>query len=61
MVDKSIEELLSNISLTLFRKNFFGIYHGSISAKLDYNSFVINTSDAIFDRIDSKTLCKLAT
>ncbi len=61
MVDKSIEELLSNISLTLFRKNFFGIYHGSISAKLDYHSFVINTSDAIFDRIDSKTLCKLAT
>ncbi|MCK9162448.1 MAG: hypothetical protein GX118_06975 [Arcobacter butzleri] len=61
MVDKHLEELLSNISLTLFRKNFFGIYHGAISAKLDYTNFVINTKDAIFDRIDSKSLCKLAT
>ncbi|MDY0328152.1 MAG: class II aldolase and adducin N-terminal domain-containing protein [Arcobacteraceae bacterium] len=61
MVNKNLEELLSNISLTLFRKNFFGIYHGSISAKLDYTNFVINTSDAIFDRIDNKTLCKLAS
>lgn len=59
MVKNSTLELLSNISLGLFRKNFFGLYHGSISAKLDHNSFVINTKDAIFDRLDDKTLCEI--
>ena len=57
--DKNIVELLSNISLALFRKNFFGIYHGSISSKIDHDSFVINTKDAIFDDIDSSHLCHL--
>ena len=57
--DKNIANLLSHISLALFRKNFFGIYHGSISSKIDNDSFVINTEDAIFDDIDSSHLCHL--
>jgi len=60
MIDKNIVNLLSNISLALFRKNFFGIYHGSISAKIDHNTLMINTHDAIFDKIDSKHLCELS-
>lgn len=59
MVKNSTVETLSNISLGLFRKNFFGLYHGSISAKLDHNNFVINTKDAIFDKLDNKTLCEI--
>lgn len=59
MIDKNIVKHLSNISLTLFRKNFFGIYHGSISKKVDHDSFVINTKDAIFDEINESTLCQL--
>ena len=59
MIDKKTVDLLSNISLALFRKNFFGIYHGSISSKADHGSFVINTKDAIFDEITSSQLCKL--
>ena len=59
MIDKKISELLSNISLALFRKNFFGIYHGSISSKIDHNTFVINTKEAIFDEIDLEHLCHL--
>ncbi len=59
MVKSSTVELLSNISLGLFRKNFFGLYHGSISSKLDHSSFVINTKDAIFDRISENTLCEI--
>ena len=59
MISKSTVELLSNISLALFRKNFFGIYHGSISSKVDHNSFIINTKEAIFDEIDESSLCQL--
>jgi len=59
MIDKNIVKHLSNISLTLFRKNFFGIYHGSISKKVDHDSFVINTKEAIFDEINESTLCQL--
>lgn len=59
MIDQSITKQLSNLSLTLFRKNFFGIYHGAISAKLDHNSFIINTADAIFDEMDEKSFCEL--
>ncbi len=60
MIDKTIVKHLSDISLALFRKNFFGIYHGSISKKLDHNNFVINKKEAIFDEINEKTLCKLS-
>lgn len=60
MIDQKHIEQLSKLSLTLFRKNFFGIYHGSISSKLDHNSFMINTSDAIFDEMGEKSFCELS-
>ena len=59
MVDKSTVKLLADLSLTMFRKNFFGIYHGAISTKQDEYSFMINTRDAIFDRMDEKSFCSL--
>lgn len=59
MVDVKTVKLLSDLSLTMFRKNFFGIYHGAISAKLDHNSFIINTSDAIFDEMAENSFCEL--
>ena len=59
MIDEKIVKLLSNISLALFRKNFFGIYHGSISTKTDHNHFVINTKETIFDEIKVSNLCEL--
>lgn len=61
MIDKSIVNTLSTISLAMFSKNFFGIYHGAISAKIDYKTFIINTRDAIFDKIDAKSLCELSS
>ncbi len=60
MIDKNIINHLSDISLTLFRKNFFGIYHGALSKKLDYQNFIINTYDAIFDEISEKSFCSLS-
>ena len=59
MIDKNIVKHLSHISLALFRKNFFGIYHGSISTKQEHNSFIINSKEAIFDEIDKEHLCHL--
>lgn len=50
---------ISSLSLSMFRKDFFGIYHGSVSAKLDRNLFMINTSNAIFDAIGKKSLIEL--
>jgi L-fuculose-phosphate aldolase len=43
----------------MFRKDFFGIYHGSISAKTESNRFLINTQEAIFDAIDENNLIEL--
>lgn len=45
----------------MFRKNFFGIYHGSISARIEQNKFVINTKDAIFDGLDESDLVELSS
>lgn len=58
-MDNFLIDNLSRISLSMFRKNFFGVFHGSISAKTEYNRFVINKRDAIFDEIDRDSLIKL--
>lgn len=47
MLDKKILQNLKTISLSMFRKNFFGIFHGSISTKLEEGHFLINKKDAI--------------
>ncbi len=54
-----IKNKLSSLALSMFRKDFFGIYHGSISAKTDASRFIVNTQDAIFDALDEKTLIEL--
>lgn len=61
MAPKDVMELLSDISYTMFNKNFFGIYHGSISARIDQDNFVINTADAIFDKMKERYYCILNT
>lgn len=43
----------------MFRKNFFGIFHGSISARVEHNKFIINTKDAIFDGLKASDLIEL--
>ena len=60
MIEKNTVKLLGDLSLTMFRKNFFGIYHGAISAKVDHDSFVINTSNAIFDEMCENSFCELS-
>lgn len=55
----NLKKKLSTLALSMFRKDFFGIFHGSISAKTESNRFIINTQEAIFDALDSGTLIEL--
>lgn len=59
MLDKVTIKLLSDLSFSMFSKNFFGIYHGAISSKLDQYNFMINTKDAIFDKMSEESFCTL--
>jgi L-fuculose-phosphate aldolase len=43
----------------MFRKSFFGVYHGAISAKIDRDKFLINKNDAIFDEMDEESVIEL--
>lgn len=54
-----LKKELATLALSMFRKDFFGIYHGSISAKTDSNRFIINTKDAVFDALDNESIIEL--
>ncbi len=58
-MQKAVIKEIQKVALSMFRKNFFGIFHGSISAKIKENSFIINKKDAIFDELEEKDLITL--
>ena len=58
-MNTKLQKRLQDLSLSMFRKDFFGIFHGSISAKTEKNRFLINTQDAIFDNLTEKSLIEL--
>lgn len=58
-MNKKLIDQIARISLSMFRKNFFGVFHGSISAKIEHNKFIINKREAIFDEIDEDSLIVL--
>ena len=55
-----IKELKAS-ALSMFSKNFVGIFHGSISAKIEDGTFIINTQHAIFDHLEDKDFITLYT
>jgi len=59
MDNKYIFEEIKKVSLSMFRKNFFGVYHGSISARDSISSFIVNKKEAIFDEIEDDSLITL--
>ncbi len=61
MNKKNLIQELSGVSLSMFRKNFFGVFHGSISAKIEQNKLLINKSDAIFDRLDHDGMIEICS
>jgi len=58
-MDKHLIEDIQHISHSLFEKNFFGVYHGSISARLSANSFIINSKDTILNEVTEDSLVRL--
>jgi L-fuculose-phosphate aldolase len=54
-----LKKQLSSLALSMFRKDFFGIYHGSLSAKTESNRFIINSKEAIFDDLSDANLIEL--
>ncbi len=59
MNKQHLKQQLVNFSLSMFRKEFFSIYHGSISAKSDSGRFIINGKNAIFDHLTPDQLIEL--
>lgn len=54
----AIREII-NISSVMFKMGFLGVYHGSISAKMENNKFIINKKETIFDRLGESDLILL--
>ncbi len=52
---------LKAASLSMFSKNFVGIFHGSISAKVEDGKFIINERDSIFDHLEDEDFIELYT
>jgi len=61
VLEKHLVNELKNVSLSMFRKDFIGIFHGSLSAKVEDNVFVINKSNSIFDGLDDNDFVELYT
>jgi len=59
MVDKHLIEDIKHVSLSLFNKNFFSVYHGSISARVSTSGFIINSKDTILDEVTEESLVRL--
>jgi L-fuculose-phosphate aldolase len=58
-MDKHLLEEIKHVSYSMFTKNFFGVYHGSISARVGASGFMINKKDTILDDITPQSLVKL--
>ena len=50
---------LKHVSLSMFRKDFIGIFHGSLSARIEQNKFFINKKDTIFDDVKDDDFLEL--
>jgi len=59
MMDKHLIDDIKHISLSLFNKNFFSVYHGSISARVSSYGFIINSKDTILDEVTEESLVRL--
>jgi len=59
MMDKHLIDDIQRISHSLFEKNFFGVYHGSISARVATSSFIINSKDTILNEVTEESLVRL--
>lgn len=59
MMDKHLIEEIQHISLSLFNKDFFSVYHGSLSARVSSNEFIITSKETILDEVTQDSLVRL--
>ena len=58
-MDAHLLKELQHISHSMFSKNYFGVFHGSISAKIDLSAFVINKKEVILDEVTENGFIRL--
>jgi len=58
-MDSHLHKELQHISHSMFSKNYFGVFHGSLSAKVDINAFIINKKEIILDEVDENGFIRL--
>lgn len=58
-MDTYLLKELELISHSMFHKNYFGVFHGSISAKVDIQSFVINKKEVLLGEINQDGFIRL--
>ncbi len=58
-MEKKILNSIKDFSLSMYRKNFVGIFHGSISMRCENSSFAINKKGTIFDNIKDDDMIRL--
>lgn len=61
MYEQTLTKDIKQIALAMFRKNFLGIFHGSISARVEQNKILINKKEAIFDGLVDDDLIELSS
>jgi len=60
-MDAHLLKELQHVAHSMFSKNYFGVFHGSISAKTDLNHFIINRKSSILDEVDEHDFICLTT
>jgi len=60
-MDAHLLKELQHVAHSMFSKNYFGVFHGSLSAKTDLNKFVINRKSSILDEVDAHDFICLTT
>ena len=58
-MDAHLLKELQHISHSMFSKNYFGVFHGSISAKVDLSAFMINRKEVILDEVTDNGFIRL--
>ena len=59
-MDSYIINEIKHISNSMFKKNYFGVFHGSVSARDSVNSFIINKKETILDGVSEDNFLRLS-
>jgi len=58
-MDQYLFDEIKHISNSMFGKNYFGVFHGSISARTTIHSFIINKKGSILDQVERESFIHL--